>query len=257
MLLRRPFVRKYLPLSSHTDGGYINQYKMNFDGVNESITCGTDASLDMAITDTRSFSIWAASSSWGGKVILSRDVVTTEYGFIISVTAGLLIQVKLTPLSGGSGAIRVRSTTAMVNNGALKNIIVTYSGSGTAAGVGIHINGGSAENSTIQDNLVGNIANGTGATFRLGSQVGVGYFSGTEDEVAVWDKVVDGTDISGIYNGGTPPDLNQHVSVGNIISWWRMGEGATFDGTNWTIPDEIGSNTGTSVNMESVDRISF
>ena len=34
-----------------------------------------------------------------------------------------------------------------------------------------------------------------------------------------------------------------------------MGDGATFDGTNWTIPDIVGSKTGTTTNMDISDRV--
>jgi hypothetical protein len=34
-----------------------------------------------------------------------------------------------------------------------------------------------------------------------------------------------------------------------------MGEEASFNGTNWTIPDNVGSNTGTSANMTIEDRV--
>ena len=32
-----------------------------------------------------------------------------------------------------------------------------------------------------------------------------------------------------------------------------MGENASFDGTNWTVPDQIGSANGTSANMDLAD----
>jgi len=34
------------------------------------------------------------------------------------------------------------------------------------------------------------------------------------------------------------------------------GENDSFDGTNWTIVDEINGNNGTSVNMEEADKTS-
>ena len=48
--------------------------------------------------------------------------------------------------------------------------------------------------------------------------------------------------ISDIYNGGEP------ARIDGATAHWRMGEDATFN-TNWNIPDNVGSNTGTSVNM--------
>jgi hypothetical protein len=84
---------------------------------------------------------------------------------------------------------------------------------------------------------------------------GQSYFDGNIDDVSIWDKELTEQEILEIYNGGIPNDLSIHSAAANIISWWKMGDGATYDGTNWTIPDEIGSNTGTSVNMELGDRV--
>jgi len=64
-------------------------------------------------------------------------------------------------------------------------------------------------------------------------------WNGNLDEVAVWNSV---QDISSIYNSGTP------TTITGSIAHWRMGENASFN-TNWTVPDQVGSNDGTSANM--------
>ncbi len=74
------------------------------------------------------------------------------------------------------------------------------------------------------------------------------YSSGNLDEVAIWqsDK---SSDVATIYSSGTPADLTSLSPV----SWWRMGEDATFN-TNWSLPDNgSASNTGTSANMTIAD----
>ena len=78
------------------------------------------------------------------------------------------------------------------------------------------------------------------------------YMDGEIDEVAVWDSVLTGAQAKAIYNGGTPADLSSLSPVG----WWRMGDDATWDGTNWTIPDaSTNSNAGTTANMAEDDRV--
>ena len=52
-----------------------------------------------------------------------------------------------------------------------------------------------------------------------------------------------------IYNGGTPTTLPS-----GAVAHWKMGEESTFL-TNWTVPDAVGSNDGTSVNMTIEDRV--
>ena len=58
--------------------------------------------------------------------------------------------------------------------------------------------------------------------------------------------------ISSLYNNGTPPDL---TSYSNIIHWWKLNAADTFDGTNWTIKDYVGSNDGTSSGMTSANLV--
>ena len=73
---------------------------------------------------------------------------------------------------------------------------------------------------------------------------------GKMDEVAFW-KTDETSDISSIYNSGTPTDLTSL----NPIAWYKMAEDATFSGGVWTVPDSVGSNNGTSNGMTIEDRI--
>ena len=56
-------------------------------------------------------------------------------------------------------------------------------------------------------------------------------------------------DALSIYNGGTPTTLPS-----GAVAHYKMGEEATFL-TNWTVPDNVGSNNGTSANMTIEDRV--
>jgi len=54
--------------------------------------------------------------------------------------------------------------------------------------------------------------------------------------------------IASLYNNGNPPDLTNYS---NISHWWKLNDADTFDGSNWTITDYIGGNTGTSNGMNA------
>ena len=76
-------------------------------------------------------------------------------------------------------------------------------------------------------------------------------FNGSFDEVAVWDSD-QSSNVSTIYNGGAPTDLTSL----SPLSWWRMGDGDTWNGSVWTLTDNgSGGNNATSVNMEEADRV--
>ena len=74
-------------------------------------------------------------------------------------------------------------------------------------------------------------------------------FQGGLDEIAYWNSD-ETANLSTIYNGGEPTTLPS-----GAVAHWRMGEDASFNGTNWTVPDNVGSNNGTSANMTVDDLV--
>ena len=78
---------------------------------------------------------------------------------------------------------------------------------------------------------------------RFGERFGSLPYPGFMDEVAIFDSTLSSSDISTIYNSGTPSNISSLSPAG----WWRMGENDGASGT--TITDQgSGSNDGTLVN---------
>ena len=79
---------------------------------------------------------------------------------------------------------------------------------------------------------------------QIGGRTSVGRWSGNLDELAVWDSVLDSTQVSNIYNNGIPNDL----SSTNPVHWWRCGDGDTAP----TLTDNgSGGNDGTMNNFST------
>ena len=75
-------------------------------------------------------------------------------------------------------------------------------------------------------------------------------YNGKIDEVAIFNSAVS---IGDLWNGsGEPVDVS---AVSGITNYYRMGEDASFNGTNWTLPDNAGTSTGTSANMTVDDLV--
>ena len=73
------------------------------------------------------------------------------------------------------------------------------------------------------------------------------YFDGNQDEVALFDYALSGTNVTSLYNLGEPTNL---ADFGTPPIWWlRMGD----EGEYPNFPDQIGSNDGTAENMVSGD----
>jgi hypothetical protein len=67
---------------------------------------------------------------------------------------------------------------------------------------------------------------------------------GNIDEVSIFNSAIS---IGDVWDGsGQPIDVS---AVSGLTQNYRMGEDASFDGTNWTVPDNVGSNDGTSDGM--------
>ena len=114
----------------------------------------------------------------------------------------------------------------------------------------IYVNG-VLENTNIGGG--GTIDNGT-SPFEIGRRAAApanrGYWNGLIDEVAVWNTD-QSSNVSTIFNNGTPND----ISLLSPLSWWRMGEEASWSGSVWTLTDQgSGGNNATSVNMEEADK---
>lgn len=77
-----------------------------------------------------------------------------------------------------------------------------------------------------------------------------GYFwEGGIDEISIHSAGLSASDVSAIYNSGSPTDL---TGLYNITGWWRMGD----DSTGTTVNDLVGSNDLTAangVNLTSTD----
>jgi len=85
---------------------------------------------------------------------------------------------------------------------------------------------------------------------------GFNRYNGYLDEVAIWSgqDLRDSTSVQTIFNQGVPNNLNENGLIAPT-TYYRMGEDATWNGTNWTLPDNgSGGNNGTSQNMALASR---
>ncbi len=83
----------------------------------------------------------------------------------------------------------------------------------------------------------------SGQQFTIGIRQNISYpFAGKIDEVAIFSSTISEADVAAMHANG-PGDLESFAPTG----WWRMGEGATWDGVAgaWTIPD-LGKIAGTT-----------
>jgi len=79
-------------------------------------------------------------------------------------------------------------------------------------------------------------------------------FLGKIDEFAIWSGTDQRANVSEIYNGGVPNDLNTLPTAPQPTTWHRMGENATWNGSIWAMTDVNGSYISNSVSMVEANR---
>ncbi len=73
------------------------------------------------------------------------------------------------------------------------------------------------------------------------------FLEGNVDEALFVNRALTATQAPEVYNNGTPKDQSE---TANGVAYLRMGDKGIWDGLEWTLPDQINSNNGTSVNAE-------
>ena len=220
---------------------FANEYSMIFDGVDEAITFPDDPTY--ASTLKHSISVWFKCTTLNSGTTYLFDTGNQRLGFISS-TSQLRYQITDSP---NSDDIRISGLT--ITDGNWHHVLATFDGSTQIAKVyydGVLVN---TKNPTNNNSTDPQLNYGIGAVY-LGTNR---WFNGSIDEVAFWHDTDQSANITDIYNGGTPTDLNSLPT--GPTNWVRMGDGATWDGFTWNLPD-LGVMNGSprSRNMEEADR---
>lgn len=211
----------------------------SFDGVDDFME--TNANYTM-LDNSQFFSI----SLWVNLPSLSTAqrliyLVGTRRIFMYVRTTGVV------DCSMSSSSYFIRSNTNAITANNWAHIVWTYDGTQSRYNrYNLYVNGVlnvASDNGTIYNSL---------QTFTQPLNIGKvssSYLNGKVNEPAFWNTVLTASEVLEIYNSGTANDLNNLPSgTANPQNWWRS-ENATFDGTNWSVPDTNGSFPITTSNM--------
>ena len=203
---------------------FSNYYSTDFGGLNDYVNLGDSDSFSFGNGSTDSaFSIsaWIYRDGTTNDGIVAKDASSNrEWAFYIY--SGTLRMVLFDNSSGGYIGRRYGST---ITNGEWHHVAATYDGGGAASDIKLYLNGTQVDN---QDNSSGSYTamENKGAEVRIGSKESDPlYFDGKIDEVAIFDSELSASDVTAIYNSGSPDSL---ASQSNLKGWWRMGDGANY-----------------------------
>ena len=225
----------------------VSNYSMNFDGTDQYLNIGAPSVLSN--TSNFSISCWVKQTTVAinyrrvfGKVASASDMIflgtapTTNYfRFYIE--------------NGGSYSL-VESNVGIGFN-VWKHVTLVFDGSltGNQNRAKIYVDG---VNVTATDSgTIPATTTADASDFYLGKVNGLGsfYYYGNMDEFAIFDYSLTPAEVLSISS--EPTDLTSLSPT----SWLKLGDNSTFAGGVWTVIDEVGSNDGSSVNMDIDDRI--
>jgi hypothetical protein len=235
--------------------GYNSTKSFFFDGVNEFIDMGTDASLQVIDYDVAgSISVWVRFSDLSAnRVIFSSISASDAFKGISLIYRNSTGRFYFSIRRLNTDNIQVESTSTTVLIDTWYNVTLTYDGTGNASGVSMYVNDSAQTISILSDTMTAVYSGVT--SHHIGRNPNTStpnYMNGYIDEVSLWNKELNSSESSEIYSGsgsGCPGKLEAHSAYNNLVSWWKMGETGSIS----NVPDEKGINDGAPVNMEGGD----
>lgn len=217
-----------------------NTYSLEFDGSDQHVLIGTGLESALNSASAVTASVWFNADNYtGGACPFGVGTSLTDNFFILPWSDG---NCYLYASNGSQKYLQFSNP----STGAWHHIVFIMNGASSIA----YLDGVPKVVGTLASAL--SSAGGSDPTIGKNSYASAWYMDGNIDEVAVWNSALSGANCKALYNSGTPPDIISLEPTG----WWRMGDGGTWDGSNWTIPDASdNSNAGTTANMAVDDRV--
>ena len=192
-----------------------NDFAMEFNGTDEYISAGNPTELQF--TSDFSISGWFKSSSATSQRIVSKDDGTNRSYLVQLQSNGV---VRGTVFKSGSG--QNNDSSSGFADGDWHHFVFTFE---NGVGTKLYI-----DNGTPTVNASANAVDNDPSIFTIGTRGdGLNYFNGDIDEIAVWNKVLDATDVQRIYNatndnpGKTANLWSAGLNTG-LVYWNRMGD---------------------------------
>lgn len=216
-----------------------NVYSTSFDGIDEDCNGGNIHNYDIA--DAFTVSLWVKPQNLAATRLLFSKAGPGPgvIGWMLRHNVGgqLFLQMR----TGSTN--RTHTFNSTLTAGVWQQVVFTYAGGSNVSGAIPYLNAVIDTNLSGSQSLSGSML--VDQPFLLGQRNNTLYFSGLIDSVTVWNKALSQAEVTELYNGGAPTNPTEHSAAGNLVSWYRMGDGAVYP----TIPDVVSGLDLTMTNM--------
>ena len=251
------------PAPSTDSLAMANKYSMNFDGSNDYIDAGS-ASLSLISASAYTVAGWYKQTTIDEERIMwGAGISTSAISSLYTWSDGKMYF----DVRNGATTYGSFDYSTVVTAGKWFHAAAVYDGGQSSGGdrLRLYIDGDEIEGLGVLSNMPTNTSTHS-MDLRIGDTNGIGgaNWEGNIGDFAVWSVALSSSAVSEIYNGGLLTDLSSDKgSYDQSVSmsmWLRMGDSASYDGTNWSIYDSSGngvsgSTSGSSVNMTIHDRV--
>jgi hypothetical protein len=211
-------------------GAFANAYSFDFDGVNNVFNTGT---INIDATTGLTLSCWVKSSgmaTWDYLCSRGGSGIDSALNFRFAGWGGLYANISQSSQYSGLAGF---------TDGNWHHILIT-------------LNYSTGDVHYYKDNVVSATVHTFASTYSnailacIGALTTAGTLSISAkiDQFSIIPKVVTSGERAAIYNSGAPADLS---SLSPVV-WFQMGDGATWDGSNWSEPN-LGSAGGTATTL--------
>jgi len=226
----------------------LKDYVFSFDG-SDNIEIDSVGSTISAMTEI-SISAWIkTTSSAFGYILFAGRGGSGRTGYVgLATTSGTIYAVV-----GGQPSVSGFSeltTTATVNDGNWHHLAMTFKNSNGT--IELYIDGSLDPSSSTTSGLVPN--NIIYADIGQRAYNNDFRFNGELSNIQIFNTALSSTDAETLYNNGSP--LTSMSGFTSLVGFWKLDASATYDGSNWTIPDDSSnSNDGTSSGMTQANLV--
>lgn len=231
---------------------YLNEKALVFNGVDTYVNYGTTADVQFDTADTFSISCWVRRiTTTGTDIIFGNNGSGTNLnnqGVVLHFDTNANNRFLVHLNNSGANQIRIRSE---FGSGTVDNyihVVMTYDGSGTAAGTKIYLNGAVTTPTVLEDGLAGQSIQSANNWTSGAKDGGALPFLGFIDEPTFWNKELSAAEVTELYNSGEPNDPAVHSANANLIHSWRNGD--KYVASSLTITDQTASLDGSMINMD-------